>query len=100
MKQQIMLDRAEKLLSGLANTKEVWTQRSIDFQENYKMLVGDSLLTSAIMSYSGPFPSEYRDTFMNTYLMKNIRSLKIPHSRDFVFSMFLAKPTDFLNWSF
>lgn len=57
-------------------------------------------MTAAIMSYSGPFPSEYRDKFLTDTLVKNVRLLKIPNSREFLFSEFMAKPTDFLKWSF
>lgn len=61
---QVKLDRAEKLISGLSSTKEGWINRKDELEQNYEFLVGDALLTAAYMSYSGPFPSEYRDTFL------------------------------------
>lgn len=96
---QIKLDRAEKLISGLSSTKQGWIDRRLDQEQNYDNLVGDSLLTAAYLSYSGPFPSEYRDTFL-TQMMIAIKKAKIPHSRYYKFAEFMVKPTDFLSWSF
>ncbi len=56
-------------------------------------------MTAAFLSYSGPFPSEYRDAFL-TQLMINIKRLQIPHSRYYNFQEFMAKPSEFLSWSF
>lgn len=54
------LERAEKLISGLASTKEGWAIRRKELQGKLEVLVGDALMTAAFLSYAGPFPSEYR----------------------------------------
>ena len=69
---QQKLERAEKLLSGLASTKEGWINRRKIFQQNYDFLIGDSLITAAFLSYAGPFPSDYRDKFLNDCLITNV----------------------------
>lgn len=56
-------------------------------------------MTAAYMSYSGPFPSEFRDQFL-TQMMINIKKMKVPHSRFYKFAEFMVKPTEFLSWSF
>jgi dynein heavy chain len=57
---QIKLERAEKLITGLASTKEGWRERKEKLEEKYSFIVGDSLITAAFQSYCGPFPSEFR----------------------------------------
>lgn len=54
------MERAEKLISGLASTKEGWAIRRKELQGKLEVLVGDALMTAAFLSYAGPFPSEYR----------------------------------------
>jgi len=57
-------------------------------------------MSAAFMSYAGPFPSEYRRIFVKDALLNMVKSLKIAHSKDYTFAEFLAKPIDFLNWTF
>jgi dynein heavy chain len=61
---QAKLERAEKLINGLASTKEGWQERKKKLEEKYINLVGDALMTAAFLSYAGPFPSEYREVFV------------------------------------
>ncbi len=62
--------------------------------------MGDALITAALLSYSGPFPSEYRDEFLNLTLIMGAKKLKIPYSTIYKFNKFLAKDADFLKWNF
>lgn len=61
---QVKLERAEKLINGLASTKEGWQERKKKLEEKYGNLIGDALMTAAFLSYAGPFPSEYREAFV------------------------------------
>lgn len=49
-------------------------------------------MTAAFLSYSGPFPSEYREIFLQNELLGKIKQLKINHSKDYNFPEFLVKP--------
>ncbi len=82
---QIKLERAEKLITGLASTKEGWKERKQKLEEKYNYLVGDSLITAAFLSYAGPFPFEYRETFVQKELLGQVTKLKISHSKDYNF---------------
>ena len=97
---QIKLERADKLLLGFKSTKIGWTERKKVLEQQYEYLVGDSLISAAFLSYAGPFPLEYRDELLNDVLLHKVRQFKIPHSKNFKFSEFLVKPTEFLKWSF
>lgn len=97
---QKKLDLAEKLLTGLASTKEGWAVRKKKLEQSYDFLVGDCLIAAAFLSYAGPFPSDYRDHFVIKVLKARVKELKIPFTRDYNFSSFLVNPTEFLNWNF
>lgn len=97
---QNKLENAEKLLTGLASTNEGWIIRKGELAERYVELVGDCLISSAFLSYMGPFPSEYRQQLLDNVFTHNVNALQIPHNLNFTFSEFLAKPTDLLKWQF
>ena len=55
------MQRAEKLISGLAGEKIRWEVSITTFQDEIKRLPGDCLMAAAFLSFAGPFSSEYRD---------------------------------------
>lgn len=95
---QVKLERAEKLINGLASTKEGWQERKKKLEEKYGNLIGDALMTAAFLSYAGPFPSEYRDAFVRDELLGYIKQVKINHSKDYNLPEFLIKPVEFIKW--
>jgi len=52
------------LISGLEGTKEGWHIRKQALEVKYEYLIGDCLMSAAYMSYSGPFPANYRKIFL------------------------------------
>ena len=95
---QIKLERAEKLINGLASTKEGWQDRKKKYEEKYGNLIGDALMSAAFLSYAGPFPSEYREIFVKEELIGFIKQVKIAYSKDYTFPEFLVKPVEFIRW--
>lgn len=57
----LFLDRATKLLDGVAEKRTIWDQTSADLLARMNNLFGDSLLAAGFLSYLGPFLSDYRD---------------------------------------
>lgn len=92
-------DRSEKLLDGLQGTQKSWKERKEQLEIEYDYLIGNCLITAALMSYCGPFPAQKRHS-LRTMLLQKVKTLKITYSKDYSFSGFLAKPIEFLNWNF
>jgi dynein heavy chain len=55
------LVRAEKMISGLEGEKVRWTETVEKLNVQKGFLVGDSLIAAGMVSYSGPFISQYRE---------------------------------------
>lgn len=83
----------------LGSTKTGWEDRKKKLEEKFVYIVGDSLITSAFLSYAGPFSLEYRGEFINEFLFQQVRAAKIPFSKDYSFPEFLIKPVEFIKWN-
>ncbi len=61
----MFLDRATKLLDGVAEKRTLWDMTSNELKANLKNLLGNSLLACAFLSYMGPFLSDYREEIVH-----------------------------------
>ncbi len=57
---KLKLERAEKLINGLGSEKARWKIQISELENTYSSIVGDVLLSSAIVAYLGAFTSDYR----------------------------------------
>ena len=96
---KIRLERADKLVFSLATSKDRWAARKRQLEEAYENLVGDAVISSAFISYAGPFPSEYRDDLYNKMMLPTVKDMKIPYNRKYEFSEFMVKPTEIQAWN-
>ena len=94
---QVKIDRGDKLVSGLAGEKTRWEASLIILDEDYEQLVGNCILAAAFMSYCGPFPSEFRDSLIGSWV-DMVESNNIPYTRGFDFSNFMADPAVSREW--
>ncbi|XP_052104325.1 dynein axonemal heavy chain 2-like isoform X7 [Mytilus californianus] len=96
---EMMLDRAGKLVEGLAGERIRWEETVKQLEKRMGFLPGDCLIAAAFMSYMGPFLSEYRDQMVQKIWLAEIVKLGIPTDPSFDFCEFMAKPTSVREWN-
>ncbi|XP_053403795.1 dynein axonemal heavy chain 2-like isoform X4 [Mercenaria mercenaria] len=96
---ELMLDRAAKLVSGLAGERIRWEETVKDLEERMGFLIGDCLIAAAFMSYIGPFLSNYREELVQKVWLAEVKKLGVPCDPMFDFSKFMAKPTNVRDWN-
>ena len=105
---QALLDDAERcrrrmqaasaLIGGLGGEKDRWTQQSKEFEEQISQLVGDVLLATGFLSYSGPFNQEFRTHLMSGW-KEELQRRKIPFSADVNITGMLVDNTTIGEWN-
>jgi dynein heavy chain len=95
---EIQLGRAEKLVVGLADEAERWTQTVKVLDVDLINLVGNIILAAGYISYVGPFTAKYRDGLLKRW-MKFATSKGIPFSSDFAVDRILGDPVQIREWN-
>ncbi|XP_063254244.1 dynein axonemal heavy chain 5-like isoform X2 [Prinia subflava] len=75
------MNNATALIEGLGGEKLRWTASSKNFQNQIINLVGNVLLATGFLSYSGPFNQEYRNLLLQLW-KKEMDNSKIPYSKN------------------
>ncbi|MBN3299228.1 DYH5 protein, partial [Amia calva] len=75
------MGNATALIEGLGGEKIRWTESSKLFQSQIRRLVGDVLLATGFLSYSGPFNQEYRNGLLQLW-KSEMNANNIPFSDD------------------
>mmetsp|Transcript_11537 Transcript_11537/g.25166 ORF Transcript_11537/g.25166 Transcript_11537/m.25166 type:complete len:1708 (-) Transcript_11537:108-5231(-) len=92
------LDRADKLVSGLAGEYTRWQSSIGEYNSALVKVTGDALIAAAFLSYAGPFETSYRHVLLQQW-SASVTSSKLPVTDNFNFTTFLAKSTDVRDWN-
>jgi dynein heavy chain len=92
------LVRAEKLIGGLGGEKDRWGEAARTLTATYNNLIGDVLLSSAVIAYLGAFTSSYRQMCLTEWNEK-CQALKIPCSGTFSLVNTLGDPIQLRAWN-
>ncbi|XP_033111994.1 dynein heavy chain 5, axonemal-like [Anneissia japonica] len=92
------MDNATALIEGLGGEKVRWTEASKQFEEQINRLVGDVLLATGFLSYSGPFNQEFRELLLKNW-KKEMNINKIPYSDDLNISGMLTDAATIGEWN-
>ncbi|GFO43348.1 dynein heavy chain 5, axonemal [Plakobranchus ocellatus] len=92
------MSAASALINGLGSEKERWTEQSKEFKAQIGRLVGDILICTAFLSYSGPFNQDFRG-LLNKNWMKELKNRKIPYSANLNIVDLLVAPTQIAEWN-
>ncbi|OXB57017.1 hypothetical protein ASZ78_015603 [Callipepla squamata] len=92
------MNNATALIEGLGGEKLRWTESSKNFQNQITHLVGNVLLATGFLSYSGPFNQEYRNLLLHLW-KKEMNNSKIPYSNDLNLTGMLVDNATVSEWN-
>lgn len=65
---KLKLDRAAMLVDGLSDERIRWENTVASLAEFFDWLPGDCLISTAFVSYLGPFVSSYREELIGIWM--------------------------------
>lgn len=95
---RLKLERAHMLVDGLAGERLRWIETVKRLDEEFRCLPGDCLISTAFISYLGPFVTNYREKLVTAW-KNEITAREIPASSEFLIWNFLADPTTVREWN-
>jgi len=90
---------ASKLIAGLSSERERWTADMEQLNTSRDFLVGDCLLASAFLSYTGAFSFEFRDHMLRGRWEPDVRAKKIPCLEPFKLEALLTSEVETARWA-
>jgi dynein heavy chain len=92
------LERAEKLMGGLGGEKVRWGEISASLGPKYQRLIGDVLLSSAVIAYLGPFTIPFRREAVAGW-QKLCDDRRVPMSERFDLQDIVGDPVAIRLWN-
>ncbi|KAK3736698.1 hypothetical protein QZH41_011488 [Actinostola sp. cb2023] len=89
---------ASALINGLGGEKVRWTEQSREFQSQIGRLVGDVLLATGFLSYSGPFNQTFRTLLLDRW-QKEMMDNKIPFTNNLNLTSMLTDGATVGEWN-
>lgn len=93
------LEKATKLIDGLSKERKKWNKTVNQIDKEFDYLPGDCVLSTAFVSYMGPFRFKCREIIMNLWLQL-IRENGVLNNPGFEITLFLTNPTTIRNWNY
>ncbi|XP_055492373.1 dynein axonemal heavy chain 8-like [Leucoraja erinacea] len=93
------MDAASTLIDGLSGEKIRWTEQCREFKAQIIRLVGDVLLSTGFLSYSGPFNQTFRDILIKVIWETELQKKRIPYTDGINLINFLVDQPTIGEWS-
>ena len=93
------INTARSLIGSLSEEKDRWSRGARDIGDQKKMLVGNVSLSTAFISYCGPFNSEFRHILQNEYFIADMKKKGIPVTPTLELTSFLVDDTTVGEWN-
>lgn len=95
---QDQLDLANRLVGGLADENTRWAANVVQYSAERETMIGDALVSSAFVSYIGPFSSSFRARLWRDEWLPDIAERKIPVTPGIDPLAVLATAADQARW--
>jgi dynein heavy chain len=92
------MQNASALIDGLSGERIRWTEASKMFESQINRLIGDVLLATGFLSYSGPFNQEFRNLILKNW-RNECHKRKIPLSDDLNIISMLVDNATISEWN-
>ncbi|KAK0163654.1 hypothetical protein PV327_007315 [Microctonus hyperodae] len=96
---QQRLIAADKLINGLTLEKIRWAKELQSLRDDYKLIIGNCLLSASFISYIGPFSYEFRNEMIYDKWQKNILDKNIPISQPYRIENQLTNDVEISKWN-
>ncbi|KAJ9474533.1 putative Dynein heavy chain, cytoplasmic (putative) [Pseudozyma hubeiensis] len=94
---QNRVSRSMQLLDSLSSEKQRWETGSRTFDEQMSTIIGDALLSAAMLAYAGYFDQQYRES-MWQYWSDHLREAEIKFKPELSFADYLSTADERLEW--
>lgn len=94
---EVKLERAQKLINGLGDERQRWSEQSQALADSYSNLTGDILIASGIVAYLGTFTMQYRKEIVEQWVTL-CSQMQIPRSSSFSLSSALGDKVKIREW--
>eukprot|EP01063_Lacrimia_lanifica_P030854 TRINITY_DN4987_c0_g4_i2.p1 TRINITY_DN4987_c0_g4~~TRINITY_DN4987_c0_g4_i2.p1 ORF type:complete len:4157 (+),score=1788.38 TRINITY_DN4987_c0_g4_i2:76-12546(+) len=95
---EVKLERAAKLIDGLAGEKINWKQTVKRMEDKERTLIGDVLCASGQVSYNGPFTAGFRQELLDLW-NHQLDKLEIDHSPKTSVYFTISDPIAMQSWA-
>ena len=92
------LERAIILVESLSGERERWIETVANLDTQFEKLPGDCLISTAFISYLGPFDTKYREILLNKWFLL-IKDKQIPSTDELKITSFLSDPVTVREWN-
>ncbi|XP_043531467.1 dynein axonemal heavy chain 8-like [Chiloscyllium plagiosum] len=93
------MEAASALIDGLSGEKIRWTEQCKEFKAQINRLVGDVLLATGFLSYSGPFNQTFRDILLKVIWEAELQKKRIPYTDSLNIIAFLVDQAMIGEWN-
>ncbi|TPX37396.1 hypothetical protein SeMB42_g06902, partial [Synchytrium endobioticum] len=90
---------ADKLITGLSSERIRWSQDLATLKEERTQLLGDCLLVSGFLSYTGAFNWELRNELIYEKWLKDLRDRDVPISTNLKVEKLLTTDVEMSKWA-
>jgi hypothetical protein len=94
---ELKVQRARDLLKGLGGEAEKWTESAHELSKRSVLLVGDMLLSAAVVTYTGIMSENHRKKTINGWI-NECTSRGIDHTRNWSLRRVLGQPERDREW--